>query len=488
MKYTGSVKRNVIYQTTYEIFSMLIPFVLSPYISRVIGAEGVGIYSYRYSIAFYFTLVAALGIKNYGNRTIAKCCNDREDLNRSFSNLITIQFIMSVLCVFSYVAYSLFFVDIAERIYAVLMIIQVVSSIFDISWFYFGIENFRMTVAVNGFIKVLNLSAVFTFVRSRDDLGVYCFIMSLSILAGQVILWFPLKKYVSYVRPKASEMRMHIRPLFVLFIPTVAVSLYKYMDKIMIGMLSSKTQLGFYENAEKVVLLPLTIIASFGTVMIPRMSGMVARNDTKTSIRYTKTSALYVMGLAYALSFGFIAVAGIFAPVYWGMEFELSGDIIIGLSVTIPFIAFANIIRTQYLIPNEKDKEYVISVVGGAISNLLLNYMLIPYMGSIGATIATVVAEIVVCAIQCMSVRQELPLWDMFVSSLPFLGFGFIMCAVVYWLGNLLTMSVASLLIMIMTGVAIYGTESGVFLYMTKEPVFMTLVRNIANMVRGRNE
>ncbi len=478
-----SVKKNVLYQTLYDTLSMIIPFIISPYIARVLGPDGLGVYSFYYSVAFYFTLVAALGIKNYGNRTIAKCRYDKHKLDDVFSNLLSIQVIMSTICLAAYLLFLVFFANPGEKTFATIMIIQVASAFFDISWFYFGIEHFKLTVVINAIIKTLTLFSVFFFVKTTGDLWLYCLIMSLGILTGQLALWIPLSKYVSFTRPSTCNIHEHIKPLFVLFIPTIAVSLYKYMDKIMIGLLSNKAQLGYYENADKLVSLPLTIIASFGTVMIPRMSTLVSGDDSDKVKRYTDFSMYYVMWLAYALTFGLASVAKVFAPVYWGKAFAVSGYVIVGLSVTIPFISFANIIRTQYLIPREKDREYVVSVSGGAISNLVLNFFLIPLYGAFGATVATIVAEVTVCLIQCLYVRNEMSLGIYIRRSLPFFIFGITMFVIVFMIGSILETSVLTVIIQVLCGLAIYAVESIIYLYSVKEPYFMSTVNRLKGSI-----
>lgn len=473
------MKKNIVYQASFDVISMIVPLLTSPYLARVIGAEGLGIYSYHYTIAYYFNLLAALGMLNHGNRAIAKCRDNQKELNITFSNLVAIQATTSIICITMYILFAILIGNQSERIYNLIMIIQVMSSLFDISWFYFGTENFKYTVSINAIVKALNLVAVFVFVKTRDDLWIYFVIMSLGLFISQIALWFPLRKYVSFVRPQLSVMSTHFKPLFVLFLPTIAVSLYKFMDKIMIGIMSDKSQLGFYENAEKVITLPLTIIASFGTVMIPRISNMLANNEQKDSIRYTKASALYVMALAYALAFGFASTGHVFAPVYWGDGFNLSGSIIMSLSITIPFISFANIIRTQYLIPNERDKEIVISSFFGALINLIINYLLIPSMGAKGATVGTIAAEIMVCCIQCLSVRRSIPLWEIFRQSLPFIIFGGTMFAIVYRVGETHSSTVITLITQIFVGILIYGIESGIYLWVRKDTLLLSLINRI---------
>lgn len=90
MKSQTSIKKNFIYQMIYQILIIILPFVTSPYIARTIGAEGLGTYSYSYSIAYYFVLFSMLGLANYGNRAVAQCRDNQKNLNETFSNIVTL--------------------------------------------------------------------------------------------------------------------------------------------------------------------------------------------------------------------------------------------------------------------------------------------------------------------------------------------------------------------------------------------------------------
>lgn len=472
----SSIKKNFAYQMIYEILVLILPFVTSPYIARVIGAEGLGIYSYSYSVAYYFMLFSLLGIKNYGNRSVAQASGDQEDLDVTFSSILTVHIIISVICSIAYVGYIFSLKE--DRIYALIMGCYVLSGLFDISWFYFGIEKFKLTVTRNIIIKILNVSCVFIFVHNADDVWKYCLIMSAGQLISELTLWVPLRNYVHLVRPTWDQMRLHIKPLIILFIPAIAVSLYKYMDKIMIGVVSSKEQLGFYENAEKVVNIPLTIITSFGTVMLPKMSGLAVSKDQDTSRRYIALSMEFVMCIAMALACGLAAVGTVFAPVFWGETFVLSGKLIMGLAITLPFISFANVIRTQYLIPHKKDREYLVSVIAGAIVNLCINALLISGFGAMGATIGTIAAEISVCLIQSYVVRNELPLISYIKSFLYFIALGIIMFVIVYALGIIMHGGIVTLIAQIIVGAVFYGGFSlAYFLYTKNEVIARMLCR-----------
>ena len=462
----------------YEVLILILPFVTSPYIARVLGAEKVGIYSYTYSIAYYFYLFSLLGIKNYGNRAIAQARDDQDELNTRFSNIFAVHLLVSLICLALYIGYILLIAD-EYSMYSLLQTPYVISALLDISWFFFGIEKFKLTVTRNTIIRLITVACTFIFVRTADDLWKYCFVLAMGQLISQATLWFFIRKEVRFVRPKWQEMKKHIKPLLVLFIPAIAVSLYKYMDKIMLGSMSSKTQLGFYENAEKAITIPTTIIGSFGTVMLPKMSNLTAAGKKEEAGHYIRLSMKYVMCLAFALTFGLASVANNFAPLFWGKEFTYSGSLIMGLSVTIPFIAFANIIRTQYLIPREHDKEYIISVSVGAVVNLIINAILITDMGAMGATIGTIAAEVTVCLIQAFVVRKELPMLKYIKSAMPFLFFGLTMFAGVITIGMIMELRWLGLMLQILVGVVIYCVFCGIYFIVTKDSVVTACMQRI---------
>lgn len=472
-----SVKVNLAYQMAYEVLILLLPLVTSPYIARVIGAEGLGQYTYSYSVAYYFALFSMLGVSIHGRRSIAQIRNDQEKLNRTFSAILADHVLASLICCAIYIAYV--FTLKKDRLFAAIQTTYVLGALFDISWLYFGLEEFKLTVLRSSAIKLLNVACVFLFVKKADDLWKYCVIMATGTLLSQVVLWLPLHRYVRFVRPTAHDMLIHVKPFLILFVPQIAVSLYRYMDKIMLGAIGSNVQLGYYENAEKVVNLPNAIIGAFGEVMMPKMSYLAARRDLRNADRYMSLSMRYVMCLAFALAFGVAGVGQVFAPVFWGASFASAGTLIMGLAITIPFMSFANVIRTQYLLPQSKDLLFNLSLLGGAAINLIVNGLLIPRMGAIGATIGTIAAEALVCIIQVISVRKELPVGVYLKNSIPFAIFGAGMFAVVYGIGNRLGISLKTLLIQIGVGGLIYTFACVIYFWHTKDRMFMNVLHRI---------
>lgn len=455
MKSTDSLKQNFIYNIIYQISIFILPLITVPYVSRVLGTDGVGTFSYTYSIVNYFILIGMLGINNYGNRTIAKCREDSKELSKNFLSIYAIQFTMTILMIIVYAIYV--FETSNYRTIFLIQSLYLVSTLFDVNWFFFGLEKFKVTVTRNIILKIISFILILLVVKTKNDLWKYTFIMASSTLIGQLVLISFLRKHIKLQKITFSDIKVHLRPCLILFIPVVAVSLYKIMDKTMIGALSGVEEVGYYEQAEKIVNIPMGIITALGTVMLPRISNLVYKGDKETVNKYIKKSASFMMFLAFPIFLGLIAVSTDFIPMFLGQEFAKSSIVLNYLSITLIFISFANIIRTQYLIPNERDKEYIVSVILGAIVNLIMNIIFIPKLASIGACFGTVAAEFVVMIYQTMAVKGELNIKEYIKDMSPFLIKAIIMFFVVILIKRINTNSVIKIIIQIIAGCMVYG-------------------------------
>lgn len=451
-----SIKKNFIYNIMYQILIMILPLITIPYVSRILGVDNIGIYSYTYSIIYYFMLFGLLGINNYGNRTIAKVRDDKLELSKNFLSIYTIQVVMNVISIIIYICYCLF-TDIQYKEIAIIQVIYLISNVLDINWFFFGLEKFKLTVTRSTIIKILSLILIFIFVKTENDLWIYTFILAICTCISQIFLFKFLKKEIVKCKIGFNEIKVHIKPCFILFIPLIAVSLYKVMDKIMLGNISTIDQVGFYEQAEKIVNIPMGIVTALGTVMLPRISNLVNKNEDEIVKNYIEKSVKIMMFLAFPICFGIFAVSNEFVPIFLGGKFLNSIPIVKYLSITIIFISFANIIRTQYLIPKEKDKIFISSVLIGAIVNLIINFILIPKYNAIGACIGTIVAEFVVMLYQIIKVKNDLPIKMYLKYTCKYAVKALIMFAIIYLYNFININSTYVLLLKIITGCIIYG-------------------------------
>ena len=340
--------------------------------------------------------------------------------------------------VVSYILYIILF-NKEYKLIASIQILYVLSSVFDINWFFFGIEKFKLTITRNTLIKVLSLILIFLFVKQREDVWIYTLILAGSTLFSNIVLFSFLKKYVKFVGIKKEDVVKHIKPCFTLFLPVIAVSIYNVISKIILGSLSEISEVGYYENAVKIIQVPLSIVTALGTVMLPRTSNLISKNKDVLVKNTLSKSMTFVMFLVMPMVFGLLAIGKDFSIIFFGSEFLKTGYILKILVIDIIFISWGNVIRTQYLIPKEKDKEYTISAILGAIVNVITNLILVPKFASIGATIGNVFAEFSVVLFQSWAVRKELNLKRYFKDSVNFIIKAFIMYIGILLIGNIIS-------------------------------------------------
>ena len=452
---TNSIKVNLFYNTLYQILAIIVPLITTPYLSRVLGVENIGVFSYAFSVVSYFGLFAMLGVNNYGNRSIARVRDDIKLRSTTFFGIYAFQFISSIFIIIIYIIYLHFFNN--NQIIGWIMIIYLVSNLLDINWFYFGIEQFKLTTIRNILVKCITVAGIFMLVKQPSDVYLYGLIYVLSFLVSQIVLWISIKKYVIFLPISINDILIHIKPNFILFIPVLAISLYKVMDKIMLGSLVSKIEVGYYESSERVIQVPVALISSLGTVMLPRISNMLAKNEKHISEKYLGKSLILAAFLASSMGFGIMGVANEFVPLFYGNGFEKCIYIFQVLIPSCFFLAIANVIRTQYLIPNNMDKAYTISIFVGAIVNLIMNLALIPYFKSIGAGIGTLCAEAAVCIVQCLFCKRNINLNTYIKQTMPFFLSGFLMYIILFNLKLNITSGFLLLVSKILLGLLLYS-------------------------------
>ncbi len=456
MEKASSIKSNFIYSTVYQILIIILPLITAPYVSRVIGAEGNGIYSYTYSIVQYFVLFAMLGLSNYGNRTIAKCRDNKEKLSKEFFSIYAMQLITSILMIILYIIYITIF-DNQYYIFALIQTISLISTCFDITWFFYGLEKFKLTITRNIIIRLISAICIFIFVKNKEDLVIYTFLMVGGTLISQISLWPFLKNEIKFVKVRFKDIVKHVKPNLILFIPVIAVSIYKLMDKIMLGNMTNVENVAYYEYAERIINIPTSIITALGTVMLPRISNLLAKGEEKQVKFYIDKSMEYMMFLSIPICFGLIVVAPEFIPIYLGNEFVTTGNVIQFLAITLIFVSWANVIRTQYLIPKEKDKIYIISVILGAVVNFIINMILIPKFQAIGASIGTIFAELTVMLVQTIVVRKEIEIKKYVRYVLKFLITAMIMTVIIIGIKYVFDNKYLIIIVQIIIGAMVYS-------------------------------
>jgi len=450
-----SIAKNYIYNLMYQLLTIFLPLITIPYLSRILGAEQIGIYGYTTSIVSYFILFGSLGVSMYGQREIAYFQDDKKKRSKVFWEIIILRFFSLTI---SLLLFGLFYASgEVYSLYYKILLIQLAANIFDISWLFQGIEEFDKTVIRNLIVKLLCLCLIFIFVRDYNDLWIYFLIYAGSEFIGNLSIWFYLPKYLEKIKFSTLTFKKHIKPIFSLFLPQIAVQIYTVLDKTMIGFLTNDMeQVGYYEQAQKIVKATLLVLSALQIVMNSRIANAYAKNDKKEIGECLNKSLRFLWLLTIPMMFGLIAIAPKFVPWFYGNEFEPVVNIMIALAPILIIIGFNGITGNQYLIQIGNHKIYTCSVVMGAIINLILNIILIYYFDSVGACIASLIAEFSILVIQLFNCREQFNLKEIFKLSIKNWISGIVMFIVLILLVNKLEISIINTILEIFIGGIIY--------------------------------
>ena len=390
-----NVIKNYIYNFSFQFFRLLAPLLVTPYVARIFGEDGTGQYSFSYSIVTYFILIAGLGFTTYAQRLIASHQGNRKQQSIDFWEIVISRFIPSVITLIVY--FSTIVVGMFDEKYIKLLSIfsiEIIGVMFDVSFFFQGNEEFKKTAVASILVKIISYIFIFVFIKNESDLWKYVLILSLADFFSNSILWIYIPNYIEKVKFKELKVLKHIPATFILFLPTIATSVYTSLDKTLIGIITKNdAENGNYEYAEKIVKMALTFVTSLGTVLIPKNSKMVADGDTIGIKNNINKSIEFVFFLGVPLMFGCIVISDVFIPWFLGPGYSKAAFLMRLLSPIILIIGLSNVFGLQFLIPNNQDKKFTFCVTLGAIINFLFNIFLIPRFASYGAAIATLIGE-----------------------------------------------------------------------------------------------
>jgi len=449
-----SIFKNVLYNLLLQIATMFLPLVTVPYVSRVLGADGVGTYSYTLSISQYFILIGTLGLSLYGNRQIAYTRDNKDAMSKTFWSILLLRIATTGVALLIYLA-----VFSGVGIYRTIFMIQtinIVSALIDISWLYIGIEDFKKIVTRNVAIKIIGVILIFVFVKSSEDLDLYTIINVIAGLLGNAVMWLYLPSVISKVKVSIKDILVHVGPSLKLFVPQIAIQIYAVLDKTMIGLLSTVTEVGYYEQSEKIVKSVLSLVTVLGTVMLPRMSNLFANGSKEQMDDYFNNSLRGVAYISIPLTIGLISISNEFVPWFFGKGFGPVKYNLVLLAPILFLIAMSNVTGIQYLLPANRTREYTVSVTVGAAINFFINLLLIPKLYSFGACIGTLVAELAVTLIQFYSLRSVVDFRDYLDGLAKYVVSGTVMLLAIRGLSIFLHTGVSTTLIQIITGIIIY--------------------------------
>lgn len=449
------VIKNYLYNVVYQILLLLVPLITVPYISRVLGPELVGINSYTNSWMTFFMLVGQMGIALYGNREVAYHRENPIERSKIFWGIELLQVITITCALIAYLGAVLLFSTTFKE-YFLLQSFWIIAAGVDVSWYFMGVENFQRIVFRNMLVKLASVALIFLVVKGNNDLGKYIALLGLSNLVGNLTLWPYLKDEIKWVPISTWHPFRHFYPALLLFVPTITTQVYLVVNRLMLGRMSTQSQLGQFQYTDQIIKVILAVVTASGQVMLPHIANKFSKGDVKGIRDSLYNSFDFITAIAIPMMFGIMAIAKQFAPWFLGKQFNDAGILMMIEAPVILFIGWSNVTGTQYSMPINRTKEYTVSVTVGAVINVITNLFLIALWGARGATLATDISEFAVAAVQLVYIRQTISRRKLFGQMWKYLLSGGIMFIITYRLAMIMNMTIPNLAIEVIIGAVIY--------------------------------
>ena len=389
------VIKNYLYNLSYQILTIILPIITVPYVTRIFTSEDLGNYGFYNSIVSYFSLFAMLGIGVYGTKQIAAA----SDVSSTFWNIYVIQLIASILAMAVYII-AIFSIPQMGGIIPLIVGITLFAKMIDISWLFSGKEDFKKITIRNIVVRLIGVISIFTFVKSSDDLYLYVFLIVIFDFLGQLVMWVPAREFIKRPSFNTNTIKKNLHPIVLLFLPQVAISLYAILDRTLLGLLGSYSDVGVYEQGQKLTSILLTVVSSLGAVMLPRVANLLSERRDQEAQNMVKFSFILYNLIIFPMMFGLVAVNEVFVKLFLGQNFQDVKYVLYVLVFNIMFVGWTNILGFQVLVVRNKNKEFMLSTTIPAFVSVAVNIAVIPFFGYIGASITSVVVEILVFAIQ----------------------------------------------------------------------------------------
>ena len=451
-----SVKKNYLFNLMYEVLAVLVPFVTTPYVSRVLGVTAIGDYNYINGIVSYFGLIAVTGTATFGNREISIVQNDKEKRSEYFFEILFFRIICTGIALLPYLILILSSNGLYKTLYLI-NLLMFLSWIFDVSWFCQGMENFAVTAIRNSIVKISGAILIFLLIKSPMDLWKYTTIYSGSMLLGNMTMWVYVAKQVSWPGIKKIHVFRNVKPIFQLFIPVIAVQIYTVMDKTMLGFLDNTTQVGYYAQGQRIIELAITVLNSLISVLLPRISFLFSQGNTEELQALIDKALRYIFMLAIPMIFGCTVLIDWFVPIFFGSGYEPVGNIIKILSCMFIVLSLGRLFGTMLIAINQQ-MQYTIVTIVAAVMNLLLNLVFLFYfhMGAMGVAVASVISEITATVIQLWDVRSVVKIKMLGKCFIQYLIPSVIMTIVIVVTQKIIGESLVGLIVAVGIGCAVY--------------------------------
>lgn len=395
-----SVKVNGFLNIVQKSCHILIPLLIFPYLTRVLGAENFGKFSFANSIISYVILAAMLGVNSYAIREGARIRDDKKALSSFVSEVFSINIFSGLLAILFLICAVSFNSKLGEYdtlIYIMSLIVP--ATVLGRDYLNVIYEDFLYITLRYIIIQIIGVFMVFILVRESTHYIIYTGIYTFTMTAGYIINLFYTKKYAPIHLTFKLNLKKHLNPILILFCGQLATTIYIQSNITMIGIFKTDYEVGIYSFASKIYILSKSMINALTAVAIPRIVYYLGANNLEKYNSFSSRLFDYLLSLTTPISVGLFIFGDEIVRLIGGPEYITGVSSLKILSIALLVAVFSGYFCNAILVPNRQEKQFLYITILSAILNIALNFVFIPKIGIFGAALSTLFSEILVVAL-----------------------------------------------------------------------------------------
>lgn len=395
----NSMTKNSIFYLIYNVLNVIFPFLTGMYVTHILLSSDIGNVEAAKNFVQYFVILSFLGIPTYGLREISKNRNDKNKLNKIYSELMVINCISTIFFCIIY----LFLIVTIQRYYENISLylivgISLILNLFNNSWLYEGLEEFKYISLRNLIIKIVSFVALVLLVRDENDYLWYASITVIGTAGNYILNIINAKNFVKFSF-KDLNLKCHLKSIAYLVVVNLAIEIYSLIDVTMIGIFCESQKVAYYSYGIKIYKILLQVVNSFTMVLVPKISIYFKENKINEFKELITKTLKVILILTIPMIVGIMFTSETLIIKIYGNEYIASAYVLKIVSFILLISPVGYLLGSRILLVSGNENKMVIPVVCGAICNIIGNYILIQKYFELGAAIASVMSEFVVMII-----------------------------------------------------------------------------------------
>ena len=350
------VAENYVFMTLLQVLNVCFYLLIYPFLIRVLGAESYGLYAFALAIVTLFIYFVSFGFDLPAAKKIAENAENNEVKSQVLSEVTTTKIWLELIAVSCFGALLLLAPKMASnKILFGILFAQTINNILFPQWYFQGIQRMRVVTYIQVAFKLISLPFIFWLLRSPDDVWIYALIVSVCSVIGSLVAWGIIRiKEGLCIRlvPISSSLAM-IRETLPFFLSNATGVIKEQGLVLIIGQFLGMSDVAIYDLANKIIIIPRTILSKLNDALFPKMMAQPDTDRTKKVVHTEWLIGLLSIFLVAALGYPAILLLG-------GKTMMASFPVSIILSITILTWLVVGAMIYFYIIPS--GKTYYITI------------------------------------------------------------------------------------------------------------------------------